>query len=576
MVQKLEIRPELKSAQKLGRENPPFPLEAHEDNLIPEMALRVKMVEEGTITREEAVMRTKPEEVEQYLLRQFNPEDLRRASEEGRYLGRGTPGGGEAVSGLVALDSSIAEKLRRALPQNGREIILVRLDTTPATLVCQGIGITSVVGCETLQIDSERHLLHIDGTEIQGSYVDEKGNIITGDTISIDSTTGHILLGRIRLLEPTGMRPELNKLLEIADQVGGLGVWAIVDSPEKAKRARELGAKGVHCPTENMFFGPEPERRSLTLAALMARTSEERRPYLEELLLLQKEDFKRIFRAADGLPGVIRLFNRSIYELLPPLGELVREVTELRCKGGDSEELAKKEEVLRFVTEMRELNPGIGLRGYRIATRYPWLGKMQVKAIFEEVCQMAKKEGANVSPKIAIPFVSHVNELELAREMVEGIANQVMAEHEIDIDYQFGAMIETPRACFTADQLADHSDFIIFDTESLTEMTFGFSRRDVEKKFLDSYLERGILEENPFVILDPKGVGRFIEIGVRQAKAVKPDLEISVWGEHAGDPESIKFFHQVGLDHVSCSPHRVPVARLIAAQARITNELNLA
>ena len=291
----------------------------------------------------------------------------------------------------------------------------------------------------------------------------------------------------------------------------------------------------------------------------------------DKLLPFQREDFEGIFRVMDGLPVIIRLIDPPMHEFLPPYEELVKEVMELRYKGGDPKELAEKERILEVVEKLHEINPMMGLRGCRTGVTFPEISEMQVRAIFEAACNVAK-EGVDVHPEVMIPLTSHVNELKAERERLEKVAKQVMEEKGIQVDYKFGTMIETPRAALIADQLAKYSDFFSFGTNDLTQMTFGFSRDDMEGKFLAPYLERGILEENPFATLDVDGVGKLVEMGVKLGRSAKPDLEIGICGEHGGDPKSIEFCHKVGLNYVSCSPFRVPVARLAAAQVALSTD----
>jgi pyruvate,orthophosphate dikinase len=370
--------------------------------------------------------------------------------------------------------------------------------------------------------------------------------------------------GVVPLVEPR-MTPELSKLLSYADEFRRLGVWTNADNPEDTKKAFDFGAEGVGlCRTEHMFFGEE--RRPLVQAMIMAKTREERQRYLDELLPFQREDFEGIFRVMEGKPVIIRLIDPPMHEFLPRYEDLVKEVMELRYKGGDPKELAEKERILEVVERMHEINPMMGLRGCRTGVTFPEVSEMQVRAIFEAACNVAK-EGIEVHPEVMIPLTSHVNELKVERERLERVAKQVMEEQGVEVDYKFGTMIETPRAAIVADQLALYSDFFSFGTNDLTQMTFGFSRDDMEAKFLDAYLTREILEDNPFATLDVEGVGQLVEIGVKRGRSAKPRLEIGICGEHGGDPRSIEFCHKVGLDYVSCSPFRVPIARLAAAQA---------
>ena len=364
-------------------------------------------------------------------------------------------------------------------------------------------------------------------------------------------------------------------MLSWADEVRKLGVWANADNPEDATRARAFGAEGIGlCRTEHMFFdqeGEEISRRDNVVKMIMAETDEERQKYLDRLLPFQRKDFEGIFRAMDGCPVIIRLIDPPMHEFLPPREELIEEVTRLRCTGEDPEELAEKEKMLRVVESMWEVNPMLGLRGCRAGIMYKGLTEMQTRAIIEAACNVSQ-EGVDVHPEIMIPLVSHVNELKLEREKLEEVAKQVMAEKGIEVDYKFGTMIEVPRAALTADEIARHAQFFSFGTNDLTQMTYGISRDDAEGKFLLDYVDRGLLPFNPFQVLDRDGVGQLMKICVGKGRQVNPNMDIGICGEHGGDPSSVEFCHIIGLNYVSCSPFRVPVARLAAAQAALRHE----
>ena len=583
--------------------------------------IAVDMVEEGLITKEEAVMRIDPvqmerllhpsihyqaqfielDQVAQPLTPLIGPEEkfivlsdgklttlpyrewtsLTTDKDRERWLSKlnfivmtkGVDASPGAATGAVVLDSKRAKELA----DEGMRVILVRPETNPddvpgmlasqgiltarggktshAAVVARGVGKPCVVGCEAIKIDLEARRFYVNEVEVK-----------EGDIISIDGATGQVMPGMLPLVEPR-MTPELAKLLSYADEFRRLGVWTNADNPEDAQKARDFGAEGIGlCRTEHMFFGDE--RRPLIQSVIMAETSEERRAYLDKLLPFQREDFEGIFRVMDGLPVIIRLIDPPMHEFLPPYEELVKEVMELRYKGGDPKELAEKERLLEVVEKLHEINPMMGLRGCRTGVTFPEISEMQVRAIFEAACNVAR-EGVDVHPEVMIPLTSHVNELKAERERLEKVAKEVMEEQGIQVDYKFGTMIETPRAALIADQLARYSDFFSFGTNDLTQMTFGFSRDDMEGKFLAPYLEKGILEDNPFATLDQEGVGELVEMGVQRGRAAKPDLEIGICGEHGGDPKSIEFFHKVGLNYVSCSPFRVPIARLAAAQVAL-------
>jgi pyruvate,orthophosphate dikinase len=330
-----------------------------------------------------------------------------------------------------------------------------------------------------------------------------------------------------------------------------------------------FGAEGIGlCRTEHMFF--DERARDAVVRMIIAKADEDRQTALDEMLPFQEQDFEGIFEAMDGKPVIMRLIDPPMHEFLPPREELIEKVATLRCTQPDSEELAEAEKLLRVVNGMWEVNPMMGLRGCRAGIMYKGLTEMQTRAYFQAACRCSKR-GIDVHPEVMIPLVSHVNELELEREKLERVAKQVMGEEGIEVPAIFGTMIETPRAALTAGEIAEHADFFSFGTNDLTQMTYGFSRDDAEGKFLLQYVDRGILPNNPFQTLDQEGVGRLVEMCVKDGLAANDKLEVGICGEHGGDPQSIDFCHRAGLDYVSCSPFRVPVARLAAAQAQIVN-----
>src|SRR5574341_694101 len=363
---------------------------------------------------------------------------------------------------------------------------------------------------------------------------------------------------------------ELKRILEWADDLRRLQVWANADDPKQASLARSYGAQGIGlCRTEHMFLG---ERTEKFQSAILAETEEEFQRVLDEVLLpLQREDFYGIFKVMDGLPVIIRLLDPPLHEFLPPLEELIESVITLRVEGGDPSERKERERVLSVVRDMHEFNPMLGLRGCRLGIMRPELNKMQVRAIFEAACNAAKA-GIDVHPEIMIPLTSHVNELKEIQPLLEQVAHEVMQEKGITIDYKFGTMIEIPRAALTAREIAVMAQFFSFGTNDLTQMTYGISRDDAERKFLLSYVEHGILPVNPFQSIDEIGVGRLMEMAVLEGRDVRPDLEVGICGEHGGDPKSIDFCHRIGLNYVSCSPFRVPIARLSAAHAALKGQ----
>jgi pyruvate,orthophosphate dikinase len=401
-----------------------------------------------------------------------------------------------------------------------------------------------------------------------------------GDAISIDGSTGEVFLGEIKMVLPDFDKDEdLKTLLAWADEIRlkksrkgmknapevGLQVWANADYPRDARMAIKFGAQGIGlCRTEHMFF--ETDRLPIVQKMILAKTDEERQKYLDQLLPIQREDFVGIFEAMGELPVVIRTIDPPLHEFLPSHEQLLVEVTELRIRGDNPELLKEKEAMLKAVEQMREANPMLGLRGCRLGIMMPQITVMQTRAIIEAAC-ILKKRGVNVHPEIMIPLVGHVNELKHQREVLEAEAKKVLAEQGVDLEYKFGTMIEIPRGALTAREIAEYAQFFSFGTNDLTQTTFGFSRDDAEGKFLLKYVENKILPFNPFQQLDPVGVGRLMQIAVEEGRATRPDLKVGICGEHGGDPSSIEFCHRIGLNYVSCSPFRVPVARLAAAQA---------
>jgi pyruvate,orthophosphate dikinase len=552
--------------------------------------IAVDMAQAELISRQEAVLRITPEQVDFFLHPQFDPEATTAARSRGSLLATGLNVSPGAAVGVVAFDADLAETWSRA---EDKKSIMVRPETKPddvhgmlaaegiltsrggrtshAALVARQFGKPAVVGVSTLNIDLGKRCMSI------------KGEIIKeGDWISIDGTSGNVYRGRLETIVPDIMDPWLIKLLGWADTFRRLGVWCNADNPADAERARTYGAEGIGlCRTEHMFF--EPRRLPYLHKMIMTDLPIERREMLDALLPFQREDFIGLFRAMNGLPVITRLIDPPLHEFLPNHAELTHELADLkiRLKHADTlekvdnllQQINEKSQVLKRVESLQESNPMLGLRGVRLGIHIPELTTMQVRAIFEAACQVAK-EGGEVHPEIMIPLTSHVNELRVQRDILEVEAKKVMQEQGIDIDYKFGTMIEIPRAALTADQLAEHAEFFSFGTNDLTQTTFGMSRDDAETGFLIKYMRNKILPENPFATLDRQGVGQLMALAVQKARSVKPDLECGICGEHAGDPDSIAFCHEIGLTYVSCSPYRVPIARLAAAHAALTQGKN--
>jgi pyruvate,orthophosphate dikinase len=540
--------------------------------------IAVDMVHEGLIGRDEAVLRVSPSHLDQVLHPHLDEQAL--ATGEYPLIAQGLGASPGAASGRAMFDA------RRAIERGKTEpVILARPETNPddvggmlaskgiltarggitshAAVVARGFGIPCVVGCETISVDEENALFTVE-TETGTLTVRE------GDYISIDGNTGKVYLGNVPTQAPE-MGAEMAQLLQWADQFRRLRVRANADTPHDAAKALEFGAEGIGLArTEHMFFGEE--RLPIVQEMILARTPKERREALSRLLPFQRNDFLGIFEVMRGLPVTIRLIDPPLHEFLPRYEELLREVITLELTAPDSPELAEKRRLLQRVEELHEANPMLGLRGVRLSILYPEIVEMQVTAIMEAAAE-AQRRGYDPHVEIMIPLVGHVNELRVVRENLERIAKEVMAHEGVYIDYKFGTMIEIPRAALTAAEIAQHAQFFSFGTNDLTQTVFGFSRDDAEGKFLAYYVEQKILPDNPFVTLDREGVGKLIEMAVRAGRAARRELKVGICGEHGGDPASIEFCHELGLDYVSCSPYRVPIARLAAAQAALRHRV---
>jgi len=545
--------------------------------------IAVELALEKLITRAEAVQRVSPDHVDAFLHPQFDPKDKAAAKKRGDLLATGLNVSPGAASGILAFDADVAEQWAK----EKKAVIMVRPETKPddvhgmlaargiltsrggrtshAALVARQFGKPAVVGVSAMEVDTEKRQFTIAGRAFR-----------EGDDVSVDGTTGEVFAGKLKTVVPEFTDPYLARLLGWADSFRRLGVWANADYPRDAQRARGYGAEGIGlCRTEHMFF--ETERLPLVQQMILAKTDAERAGPLAKLLPYQREDFVGLFRAMDGLPVTIRLIDPPLHEFLPSHDDLLRDVTQLETRAefaagkdpmGLAGTLAQKKRLLEAVGAMREANPMLGLRGVRLGIHLPQLVRMQVRAIFEAAC-LCKREGVKVFPKIMIPLIAHNNELKVEDAILEQEAREVMKEQGVRVKYQFGTMIEIPRAALTAGEIARYAQFFSFGTNDLTQTTFGISRDDAETGFLREYLEKGILPENPFATIDRAGVGALMEMGVRQGRAARHELEVGICGEHGGDPSSIDFCHRIGLDYVSCSPYRVPVARLAAAQAAL-------
>lgn len=529
--------------------------------------IAVDMVKEGIINKEEALLRVEPEQIDQLLHRRIDP------NAKIETIAKGLPASPGAASGIAIFNTDEADKLGT----KGEKIILVRPETTPedihgmvaaqgvltsrggmtchAAIVARGMGKPCIVGCEEIKIDLEHEKFVARGIEVK-----------KGDMITIDGTTGQVILGKAPVIDPE-LSSELKEILGWADDVKVLKVSANTDTPEGARKARELGAQGIGlCRTERMFNAQD--RLPIVQEMILSDTPEERIAALTRLMPMQKSDFREIFKAMEGLPVRIRLLDLPLHEFLPRYEDILAEVLTMKAKGENTPALKQKERILKKINLINEHNPMLGHRGCRLGITFPEIYEMQTRAILEAATELAKK-GTSVKPEIMLPLIGEANEMRILRELVEKTANQVMEKAGIIVEYPIGTMIEVPRAALTADEIAEFADFFSFGTNDLTQTTFAYSRDDAEAKFMAKYLEKKILKANPFEILDRKGVGKLMKLCVELGKGKNPELEIGICGEHGGEPSSVEFCHQIGLNSVSCSPFRVPIARLAAAQAKI-------
>ena len=552
--------------------------------------IAVDMANEGMITKEEAVSRVSPDQVDTLLHPQFLGDTLQKAKKSGRQFASGVNASPGAAVGQIYFDADTAERMAK---EENQDVIMVRPFTKPddvhgmlaskgiltseggatshAAVVARQFGVPCVVGASMVRIDMKKRQLEANGVVVK-----------EGEWISVDGGTGEAFLGKIDVTAPLlEEQTDLMTLLDWADDIcaqpgirdvpdgwptTGLQVWANADYPKDAQRARSYGAKGIGlCRTEHMFF--EPERLPIVQRMILAKTSQERVKALNELLPHQRSDFEGLFEAMDGYPVIIRLIDPPLHEFLPSEESLLEEVITMRVKG-EKDGLAEKESMLESVRSMHESNPMMGMRGIRLSIVMPEIVEMQVRAIFEAAANM-KLKGVDAKPEVMIPLTGHINELNHIQPRLIEIAKQVMKDKKIEFDYKFGTMIEIPRAALTAGEIAEVAEFFSFGTNDLTQMTFGYSRDDAERNFLVTYVEKGILPVNPFQSVDTDGVGRLMAMSVKEGRETRTDLEVGICGEHGGDPASIDFCHTIGQNYVSCSPFRVPVARLAAAHAAL-------
>ncbi|MHB1383054.1 MAG: pyruvate, phosphate dikinase, partial [Bellilinea sp.] len=560
----------------------------------------VDMVNEGLITKEEALRRVRPEDVDTLLHPQFSPETIKAAKKANQLFAVGVNASPGAAVGQVYFDADTTERMFK---EHHQDVLMVRPFTKPddvhgmlaakgivtseggatshAAVVARQFGVPCVVGASSIRIDLDKRLM-----EVNGQVVHE------GEWMSMDGTSGEVFIGKLKMTDAAlEEQTDLMTLLTWADEIcarpglrkgpagsptTGLQVWTNADYPKDAVRARKYGAKGIGlCRTEHMFF--EPQRLPVVQRMILAKTSEERTEALNELLPHQRADFEGLFEAMTGLPVIIRLIDPPLHEFLPAASDLEAQIITSRVNEmagyllGKSEpkEIKDLEMVLEAVESLHESNPMMGMRGVRLSIAMPEIVEMQVRAIFEAACNV-KLKGLEPKPEVMIPLTGHVNELKWVQPRLERIAKAVMEEKGVtELHYKFGTMIEIPRACVTADEIAEVAEFFSFGTNDLTQMTFGYSRDDAERNFLVTYVEQGILPKNPFQTIDFDGVGGLMKIAVEKGRTARPNLEVGICGEHGGDPESIEFCHTLGNNYVSCSPFRVPVARLAAAHAAL-------
>ena len=552
--------------------------------------IAIDMAREKLITKEEAVLRITPENVDALLHPQFDDAAMKKAEGDGSFFAKGVNASPGAAVGQVYFDADTAEKMAKEEKQN---TIMVRPFTKPddvhgmiasqgvltseggatshAAVVARQFGIPCVVGASSIKINLEKRQMTVEGVTVK-----------EGEWISVDGNSGRVFIGKIPTTAPSlEEQTDLLTLLKWADNISarkdirkapkgwprrGLQVWANADYPKDAQRARAYGAVGIGlCRTEHMFF--EPERLPIVQRMILAGPGKKRNKALNELLPYQRKDFDGLFEAMDGYPVIIRLIDPPLHEFMPDEEQLLEEVIEMRVKGKTSG-LKAKEDLLNAIKGMHESNPMMGLRGVRLSISIPEIVEMQVRAIFEAAADCTLR-GIKVKPEVMIPLTGTVKELEWIQPRLERIAKTVMKEKKVKFSYKFGTMIEIPRAAVTAEEVATHAEFFSFGTNDLTQMTYGYSRDDAERNFLITYQEQGVLENNPFQTIDRGGVGKLMQWAITEGRKTRPSLEVGICGEHGGDPNSIEWCHMIGNNYVSCSPFRVPVARLAAAHSAL-------
>jgi len=527
------------------------------------------MVIERLITREEALTRINAGELDQLLHRTIDPKAKVKAIAKGL---NASPG---AASGIAVFDTDEAA----TLGEKGEKVILVRPETTPedirgiiraqgiltarggmtshAAVVARGMGKAAVVGCSSIKLDPDN-----------GYFKTSDGVVVKrGELITVDGSTGEVLLGDVPTIEPE-LTSEFQTILQWADSARRLGVWANADTPEAAEKAKEFGAEGIGlCRTERMFNAPD--RLPIVREMILAEDADHRKEALRRLIPFQLSDFKGIFKAMAGKPVTVRLLDLPLHEFLPSAEEIMTRMEDLRAKGASSSRLEEETRMLAKVRQLSEHNPMLGHRGCRLAITYPEIYEALTESIIRAAIEVRRELGKTVHVQIMLPLITSATEMIFLRRHVDAAAERIFKEMDDKIDYKVGTMIETPRAALTAAEIARYADFFSFGTNDLTQTTFAFSRDDAEAKFMARYLENKILPDSPFEVLDTVGVGQLVRMANQNGRQSNPNLEVGICGEHGGEPHSVAFFHEAGLDYVSCSSYRIPIARLAAAQAAI-------
>jgi pyruvate,orthophosphate dikinase len=544
--------------------------------------IAVDMVREGLISKQEAVQRIGPDQLAQYLYPIFDTNEESKSNP----LGKGLPAGPGASAGKIALTPDRAVEMKAA----GSRVVLVRQETSPddihgmnaatgfltarggmtshAAVVARQMGKVCVAGCDAVEVLDAQTVKIGAKTFKEGDYLSingSTGNVYEGDIPVVESEIIQVIQGKLDAKKSEKYQ-RFATILSWADKVRRLRVRANADVPDQAKIARGFGAEGIGlCRTEHMFFAED--RIPVMQKMILARTKEEREKYLDQLLPLQKQDFIGLYREMQGFPVTIRLLDPPLHEFLPKREELMVEIAQLELTGKDGVALAEKQRLLARVEELHEFNPMLGLRGCRLGITMPEITRMQARAVMEAACELAK-EGKKIVPEIMIPLVGMVSEMKSQKDLIREVAQETMKRYNVKLSYLIGTMIELPRAAVTADRIAQEAEFFSFGTNDLTQTTFGFSRDDAAK-FIDHYKTVGIMESDPFAVLDREGVGTLMKQAINGGRKTRPDIKLGICGEHGGDPSSVEFCHQLGLDYVSCSPYRVAIARLAAAHAAL-------